>query len=179
MSITIITREPRVDRCTCARDGCDARFSQSGAVGSYCSVECQARDRGETVLNHLARDHRFCGSCYRPRKVVYRPDESDVPDLRKKALLIRESFVGFETLTEFAEGGPYGIECNCGTTDHRTAEHLFRAGEPWEWWLARAVDQLADNGVWEYRLDAAALADAVWRTDDLALAVGRALAAAE
>lgn len=176
MSVTVTTRHAVEEHHECARDGCVDEFTTSQAVaGSYCSARCRDRDRGERVLGHLEQDHRFCGSCYRPRKTVYRPDEADVPDLRVKALVIRESFVGFEELSEFAEMGPYGIECQCGTVDHRTAEPIFRDGEPWEWWLARAVEQLREEGQFGYDLDIATLANAHWDGADLDLAMGRAL----
>lgn len=149
--------------------------TESAVGGSYCSTECRDRATGDRVLGHLRQDHRFCGSCYRPRKTVYRPADSEVEKLRSKALIIRESFVGFEELTEFVSEGPYGIECNCGTIAHRDSEPLFRDGEPYEWWLARAVEQLREEGVWEYDLDVATFADALWAGDDLALAVGRAV----
>lgn len=176
MSITITTREQALEQYTCDRGECDHRFTEPEAVaGSYCSTECRDRARGEGALVRIRRDHRFCGSCYRPRKTVYRPDDADVPDLRRKALIIRESFVGFEDLSEFAALGPHGVECACGTTDHTTEEQLFRDGEPWHWWLSAAIQQLREEGFWEYECDAATLADAFWREQDLALAVGKAL----
>lgn len=173
--MSVITTRP--ESFDCSHDDCDGEFLKPNAVaGSFCSTDCRDRDRGASLLNHLEQDHRFCGSCYRPRKTVYRPKGATCPELRKKALVIRESFVGFEELTEFSSKGPYGIECRCGTISHDAAELLFRDGEPWEWWLSRAIDQLREEGQHDRHLDAAALADAYWETDDLALAVGRALA---
>lgn len=172
MSITITQAE----RYECSREGCTERFASPESIrGSYCSTACADRDRGQDVIDHLRRDHRFCGTCLRPRKVVYRPADADVEDLRRKALLIRESFVGFETLTEHAHMGPHGIECRCGAIDHRGTESWLRDGEPWEWWLLRAVDQLRHEGQWQYRLDIETLANAVWDDQDLPLALGRAL----
>lgn len=161
----------------CQYSGCDARGPEwKFTDGEYCSTKHKHQAKGERLLRHLAQDHRFCGSCYRPRKTVYRPDDADCPSLRKKALLVREAFVGFETLTEFSEKGPHGIECACGTTDSHTEELVFRDGEPWEWWLAAAAAQLRREGQHDQTLDAAELADAYWQHDDLALAVGTALA---
>jgi len=169
-------------RYECARDGCDGQFTEPKAVaGSYCSSVCRDRERGENLLQDLAYDHRFCGSCFKPRKVVYRPDAYDVPKLRDKAVLIRESFVGFEELTEFAGMGPHGIECECGNIDHFHAEDLFRQGEPYEWYLKLAVTKLREEGRHEYEFDIQTFADELWHdgdTDagaDFALAIGRAI----
>lgn len=170
------TRQQYADRYECAREGCPERFAERAAVaGSYCSRRCADRDRGEAVLAHLERDHRFCSSCYRPHKVVYRPADSETPQLRSKALVIRESFVGFETLTEHAESAAYGIECECGAVGHRTVEGLCREGAPYEWYLALAVRQLRAEGEWDYQLDIATFADAIWEGAALPVAVGRAL----
>lgn len=172
MSVT----RPQTRHFECDGPGCSEEFDTASAVaGSYCSPACRDRDTGQSLLAHIGQDHRFCASCYRPRKVVYRPDDADAPELRKKALLVRESFVGFETVTEFADRGPYGIECQCGTVDHDHSEPVVRDGEPYEWWLARAVGQLRAEGQVEYEFDVATFADAYWNGADIELAVGRAL----
>jgi len=143
--------------------------------GQYCSTEHAVRDDGHEVLSTLARDHRFCGSCYRPQKVVYRPPDTESPKLRTKALVVRESFVGYEELTEHAEQGAYGIECSCGSVGHGDPETLCRNGSPYEWFLKCAVRQLRSEGTWDYHFDIETFADASWGDDDLELAVGRAL----
>ena len=175
MSIAITQPE----QYTCEHRDCNEEVPEPNLVrGQYCSLACADRADGQTVIDHLRRDHRFCATCLRPRKVVYRPADRDVESLRRKALLIRESFVGFEELTEFAELGEHGIECECGAIAHDTPL-LDRDGGPWEWWLARAVEQLRHEGQWEYRVDVPTLADAAWETDDLELAVGHALSTPE
>lgn len=174
------SRDDHVETYQCSAADCDEEFHAGRAIeGSYCSQACADRDCGQTVLDHLRQDHRFCSTCLRPRKVVYRPADSETPALRRKALIVREAFIGFEDLTQWSDMGPHGIECQCGSLDHHTPDDWLRSGEPWEWWLARAVDQLRREGQWEYCLDAANLAEETWdggdQDVDLALALGRAL----
>jgi hypothetical protein len=170
------TDQPQVDSYECERDGCDTEFVDGAAVqGSYCSQDCADRETGAGLLRALAHDHRFCASCYRPRKVVYRPADAECEQLRKKALVVRESFVGFQHLTEYADVGEHGVECSCGAVDHRASIDLCRDGEAYEWWLKRAVEQLRREGKFDYRFDIQTFADRLWDGDDIELAVGRAI----
>lgn len=172
MSVTLTKAETD----TCARDACEVEFAiPNAAQGSYCSGECADRDDAASVLQHLEQAHTFCVSCFKPRKVVYRPDEASTPELRKKAFIIRESFVGFETLTEFSEAGPYGIECSCGAINHDLAVDLCRDGEPYEWFLQLAIDHFRELGEWDYEFDIEEFCEVFWRSDDFELAIGRAL----
>ncbi|SEO70306.1 hypothetical protein SAMN05216388_101748 [Halorientalis persicus] len=106
---------------------------------------------------------------------MYRPADSECPKLRTKALVVRESFVGYEELTEHAEQGAYGIECSCGSVGYGDPESLCRDGSPYEWFLKRAIGQLRREGAWGHRFDVATFADAMWEGDDLDLAVGKAI----
>ena len=160
-------------RGTCAHCG-DDHPVETG-VGSYCSTDCRERARGASALRNIEHDHRFCSTCYKPLKVVFRPADRESPKLRKKALVIRESFVGFQDFTEFAESGDFGLECSCGNVDHYHHEPDFRDGEPYEWYLKLAITKFRQEGQTDDRFDLETFADEFWTTDDLELAVGRAL----
>ena len=146
-----------------------------GYDGQYCSEECLISQQGEKALRNIKHDHRFCSTCYKPLKVVYRPDDRDTPELRKKALIIRESFVGFQDFTEHVEHGNYGIECSCGNVDHYHCEEAFRDGQPYEWYLKLAFEKFHQEGQMDDRFDLRVFADTFWHTDDFELAVGKAL----
>jgi len=141
----------------------------------YCSEECEIADRGQGLLNQIENDHRFCGSCYKPIKTVYRPADETTPELRKKALVIRESFVGFEDLTEHAEKGQYGIECSCGNISHYHAEELLRDGEPYEWFLKLSVETFREEGQREDTFCIETFCNVYWETEQFAYAIGKAL----
>ena len=169
-SITI-TREKR---CECALDDCDAEFGVSAAVGSYCSRKCRRRDRGRRLLRDIRQDHRFCWSCFRQRKEIERPPDNA---LRGRGRFTAEALIGFEYETEHVEHGPHGIECECGGIDHDMPDFGQRDQTPFHWYLALASRQLVADGRREDAVDTAVFADELWQTDDLELAVGRALSA--
>lgn len=173
-SIMATSSHPPTVRCQYS--GCHDRGPEwEFTDGQYCCTEHAIRDAGDDVLSTLAHDHRFCSSCYRPVRVVYRPADSECPKLRTKALVVRESFVGYEELTEHAEQGAYGVECTCGSVGYGDPESLCRDGSPYEWFLKRAVGQLRREGAWDHRFDVATFADAMWDGDDIDLAVGKAI----
>ena len=172
MSVTVT--KPESD--TCSRETCETEFLIPNAKrGSYCSLECADRDDAESVLDVLSRAHDFCASCYKPKKVIYRPDEASTPALRRKPLLIRDAFVGFEDITRYAKLGDYGIECECGAVNHDLATDLCRDGEPYEWYLQLAVDHFRKKGKWEYKFDVETFCETFWQTTDFELATGKAL----
>lgn len=146
-----------------------------GYDGQYCSQECFLASKGEKALNNIRHDHRFCSTCYRPLKVVYRPDDQDTPELRKKALVIRESFAGFQDFTEYAESGAHGLECVCGNVDHYHSEGFIRDSEPYEWFLKLAIAKFRDEGQVDYTFDITEFSNAYWETDNFEYAVGKAI----
>jgi len=153
---------------------CDDEIEHTVA-GSYCSERCHTAHKGQKALNNIRHDHRFCSTCFRPLKVVYRPDDADCPELRKKALIIRESFQGFQDFTEHAESGNHGIECVCGNVDHYHSEDTLREGEPFEWFLKLAFETFRKEGQVDYTFDTETFADQYWQHNDFEHAVGAAI----
>lgn len=160
----------------CSRSDCDKQFQQaSAAAGSYCSQRCAALDRGECLLKDLRRDHRFCATCFRARKDVYRPDAADVPALREKAAVVRDAFIGFEDLTAAAAYGDYGVECECGAVGHDHVFETLREQHPWPLHLAAAVVYLREEGRFDHQLDVEEFRRALEAGAELPLALGWAL----
>jgi len=169
-SITITTP----DTYECSFDDCSRQFTDRTAVqGSYCSRECAHRAAARSLLRDIRQDHRFCWACFRQRKEIERPSDEF---LRGRGRHAAEAIVGFEYLTGTTEKGPHGIECECGALDH-DVDWGQRAAGPYEWYLYRCSLQLRDEGKRDDALDLPTLVDALWETDDLELAVARALGA--
>jgi hypothetical protein len=162
------------DRHTCSLDGCDTEFTASRSVaGSYCSRDCRDRAADQRFLNAIEQDHRFCWNCFRQRKEIERvPDEAR----RGRGKWTAEALIGFEFLTEHAEEGPYGIECKCGGINH-DVDWGGRRSEPFLWYLRIAGLTLYREGQRDQDINIVVLADELYSTDDLELAVGRALLA--
>jgi hypothetical protein len=83
--------------------------------------------------------------------------------------------VGFEYPTEHVDEGSWGLECRCGAVDHDTPAYDRRDAVPYHWHLYLISRQLVAEGQRDTALDLPTFADALWETDDLELAVGRAL----
>jgi hypothetical protein len=162
-------------RLQCNFNGCTETGEKHAFQGGYCSEDCKIRAKATDVLDTIQSDHRFCSSCYRPIKTVFRPDDNVTPELRKKALLIRESFIGFEDLTRYAEQGSYGVECTCGNLQHYHAEELLRDGAPYEWFLKLSIERLANEGQFEYTFAIDEFCNAFWETEDFEYALGEAV----
>ncbi len=156
----------------CSHPECTEDHSRTA---SYCSPECRLKHKGRKALRNIKHDHRFCSTCYKPLKVVYRPADSKTPKLRKKALIIREAFAGFQDFTEFAESGDYGLECDCGNVDHYHSEPDFRDQESYEWWLKLVFETFKKEGQQDDSFDIETFCDSYFETDDFELALGRAL----
>lgn len=169
MSITV-TPEQRYD---CERDGCDETRTRSTSVGgSYCSRECYNRSTGSNLLRDIRQDHRFCWSCWRARKEIERPTAES---RRGLGPITDDALVGYEYYTEHAEMGPYGLECACGAVSHDIDDYDRLADGPYHWFLKLAFEQMVDEGQRDGAFDLVAFANAYWETDDLELAVGRAI----
>lgn len=150
---------------------CDTQTTNP--VGAYCSEECKYRDKGSTALSEIERDHRYCSSCYRIRKSIFRPSEH--PRFRKKAKLIRESFVGYEYPTENVERGDFGLECMCGNISHSHPDEILRSQEPYSWYLFLLFDHLQEKGAIEQSFDLIRFLEVYWDRGDFEIAIGRAL----
>ena len=153
---------------------CDATYTM-GYRGSYCSESCYYADEGEDVYEHLKSDHRICATCLKPTKVVFRPNDNECPELRKKALIIREAFIGFQDLTEYAEMGNYGTECQCGNVDHYNTNGTIRKRESYPWFLMLALEQFRQEGQLEHTFDLPRFLNAEWDSGSFVEALGRAL----
>jgi len=156
----------------CSHPECNTEHSRTG---SYCSPECRTKHKGRKALLNIKHDHRFCSTCYKPLKVVYRPDDRDTPELRKKALIIRESFTGFQDYTEHVEHGNFGIECSCGNVDHYHSEELLRDNEGYEWYLKLVFQKFRAEGQIDSEFDIECFCNTYWETGDFELSVGRSL----
>jgi len=169
----VTVEEP--DHFECSREGCDERKTQYGMVdGSYCSEECAARATGADFLDVVEHDHRFCWSCFRRRKEIERPTAET---RRGLGPVTDEALIGYEYSTEHVSEGEWGLECTCGAVDHDTPAYDARESVPYYWYLYLIGEQLVADGHRDNSLDLETLADVHWATDDLKLAVGRALRA--
>jgi hypothetical protein len=157
----------------CAFPDCDqTRTETSSVAGSYCSQDCADRHDGQRLLRQIETDHRFCWSCWRARKTIERPT-----DTARRGLgpVTDDALIGYEYATEHVEMGPHGLECSCGSVDHRLEGWDRRAEGPYHWHIKLIVSQLREEGQSDQVLDLATFADELWETDDLPLALGRAL----
>jgi len=160
------------DRYECSREGCHERKTQHGMVdGSYCSEECAARAAGADFLDVVKHDHRFCWSCFRQRKEIERPSAET---RRGLAPVIDEALIGYEYPTEHVSEGAWGLECTCGAVDHDMPAYEAPDNVPY-WYLYLIGEQLVADGHRDSGLGLKTLAEVHWATDDLELAVGRAL----
>lgn len=79
---------------------CDSAYeSHDPVAGSYCSLECYYRDKGEGVLHDIQQDHRFCSTCFRQVKTVEHPPDQwleDASSILKTALDAGAEIVGRE-----------------------------------------------------------------------------------
>ena len=168
-SITLVQE----DRYDCSFEDCDQQRTPSSSVaGSYCSTECAARATGRSFLDDVRQDHRFCWSCFRQRKEIERPTDET---LRGRGRHTAEAIVGYQYSTEHTDEGSWGLECTCGAVDHDTPAYDQRESGPYHWFLYQISRQLVAEGQRETVLDLVTFADVYWETDDLELAVGRAL----
>lgn len=130
----------------CSRSGCSTTTAEPNLVeGSYCSQQCADLVAGESLLEHIRHDHRFCHSCFRQLKEIERPPAHRTlvvgpVDHDNVSPTFRDCLIGFEHLTEHADLGERsrdyvdhgdeprptagdavitGTVCKCGTTDHR------------------------------------------------------------
>lgn len=168
MSITITQAETD----TCDHPDCEADYVAHNGVDGHCCEACAARHRGQNLLDHIAQDHTICASCWRRRKTVERPTAYA---RRGLGPVTDDALVGYEDHTEHVEMGPYGLECECGAIDHDIDGWDQHEGVPYHWYLKRVVDEMRREGQHDYHFDLETFADTLWQTDDLPLAVGRAI----
>jgi hypothetical protein len=169
--MSVRTTTPESDQC--AFPDCSEEFRIPNAVaGSYCSTECRDRHEGRRLLRHVRQDHTVCWSCWRRRKEIERPT-----DAARRGLdpVTDQALVGFEYLTEHADHGKHGVECECGAVDHDIPDYDRRDDVPYHWLLYRYLEATRDEGQHDRDLDLATFADVLWESEDLELAVGRAL----
>jgi len=180
----------------CKHPGCD-EFGYHGHFhhGKYCSTRCEVRHEGRQTLASLTFDHCRCVTCFRRLKTVTSPkpdfefverghgwtfDEDGNSTLEYYSQEItRDAATGYQDLTKNAEKGEKqrgdavitGTICQrCGNTDHTHHEPTLadRAA------IGRLVALLeGDDDVDAINMET--LHREYERTDDLQLAVGRAL----
>ena len=161
-------------RFECHHPDCESERTSS-QYGSFCSDRCKTRHVGLKALRNIKHDHRFCATCYKPLKTIYRPADRESAKLRTKAVIIRDSFVGYQELTEFAKRGGYGLECSCGNVGHYHTEQAFQEGEPYEWFLKLAFEKFRKEGQIDDRFCIETFCNEFWRSEDLEFSVGKAL----
>jgi hypothetical protein len=161
----------------------------TGYNAEYCSQECVHRNTGESILNVLKHDHRFCHGCFTKLKEISRPTDEQLRQI--EGLHSKESVIGFQYGTEHAETGEQtvkwktgrkdiigtGICCgNCGTTDHRDDfQRDFRIQDAAKR-LSERITELREEGQFDYTFSAADFVQA-WNenTGDWEYAVGVAV----
>jgi hypothetical protein len=95
------------EACWDADDGpacshCDGpRDPRASVEGSWCSLECYRIEKGENALAAVEQNHRFCATCFRQKKTVYRPTDEALLDA-DVAKGIVSIFKGFQDPTEHA-----------------------------------------------------------------------------
>lgn len=159
----------------CDYNDCDSLFEPGKGVDGHCSEECYYGHRGSRALQNIKHDHRFCSSCYRPLKDVYRPDRDELPLTNRKPQLIWDSFIGFQDPTEHSVSTREGRECVCGNVDHYHSDSLLRDSQPYSWYLMLAFEQFRSEGQIEQVFDLEVFVNEFWRSEDLRYSVGKAL----
>lgn len=91
------TEETAGEVYRCAECGGE-RTPETSVKGSYCSIECYHRDKGENILSQIRGDHTLCGTCFKQVKETHRPSDAALIDLGVK-WSIRECFVGYQVAT--------------------------------------------------------------------------------
>jgi hypothetical protein len=178
MSIRISSAETD----TCDDPGCDERYIAPNGVDGHCSQDCADRHRGRKLLRNVRTDHRWCWSCWKPKKTIEKPseqyrnrafDESGV-ELTQDGdgeLFVqrygqedtRDAVCGFEHYTRHVTRGPYGIECECAAISHDIDEWDRRDEGVPAWRLKRIVDQMRREGQHDHHFDPEAFANTLWR----------------
>jgi len=174
----------RVKTGRCALPECRDTFPVTNAVqGSYCSRDCYNRHRGRRILRNVRQDHRFCWSCWRPRKTLEQPSEAyrnehfqksdtalartaddELEVQRVGQEVSREAVVGFEHYTQFVESGPFGPECECDAVSHDIDDWDRRGDGPYVWRFRRISDQLREEGQDHRQFDITTFAEVLWET---------------
>lgn len=155
---------------------CDGERDPDASVrGSYCSLECYHRQKGENALGELDDDHAVCSTCYQQRKDIEHPSESWV---QAHGAIAAGAFCGIEYPTRHLHRDDGLTYCECGTVEHY-ADHgfvkraiLFRTATNLYERLVElhAEDRIADEP------SAPVLLDALRETDcDWPLSTGRCI----
>jgi len=95
------------------------RSPETSVKGSFCSIECYWKHKGENIHRQIDNDHTRCSSCYARRKTVSVPPEEFVRDKKiRNGIHSAESIVGFEYLEPHMEREHGFTYCKCGNIDH-------------------------------------------------------------
>ena len=162
--------------------------------GRYCSTDCETRHDGRRALRSLIYDHCRCYTCFRELKTVNPPkpdweftenghgwtiDEDGTPTLEYyDQTHSRDAAVGFQFPTEHSTKGEKqrgetvvtGTICRaCGNTDHTHHDPILADRQA----VGRLVSLLDQDD--DVAFETETLHRVYDRTQDLELAVGRAL----
>lgn len=177
----------------CQHPDCDA-VGRAWQFDEYCTSECEVRHKGREVLEQFLYDHTRCFTCFRQLKTINPPkpdfeftakghgwtmDEDGEPTLEFYSQeTTRQAATGFQFLTEHSAKGEKqrsdrvitGTICDaCGNTDHTHHDTALASRRA----ICRLVALLNDED--DVTFGAGTLHREYWRTQDIELAVGRAL----
>lgn len=116
------TSEPPVYECTyCSGE----RTPHSSVKGSYCSLACYYRQKGQKALARIQSHHAWCATCFKPVKEIEPPTEYVL-----QAVECDDALVGYQYQTEHTDRGVDEADldqwrrlvftrwsCECGTID--------------------------------------------------------------
>lgn len=96
---------------------------------AYCTPECYYQARGQSVLEHLERDHRFCATCWAQIKEV-EPATETTPDafigFQFPKPSAREGLKTLPSPEDHVDRSRVALICECGNTDHQHHEREYR-----------------------------------------------------
>jgi len=110
-----------VTPCTCKYCGGE-RDPNASINGSFCSIECWYKSRGDNITNQIAIDHTHCSSCFAKRKEIDKPPEEFLSRINiENGFHSKEAIVGFQYRTPNVEREHGFTYCKCGNIDHYAA----------------------------------------------------------
>jgi len=59
-----IDQVPPPEMHACSYDGCDEVRGKWALQNGYCNVQCEYRDKAESIVAELEREESFCSSCF-------------------------------------------------------------------------------------------------------------------
>ncbi len=156
----------------------------------YCSEDCYHRYQGQKLLNIIENTHTHCANCGVRLKEVEKPPKEFLVGMGQQSA---ESLVGFQYTTPSAANGEVDVDdtpgreivstgtiCGeCGNTNSSECfpedrhRHLVEYGHR----FLESLEEKRREGVHDKDVDEPVFFEALVESDDLALALGRAIQA--